>query len=366
MGCTCSIGRGINLCPDNLLEWKKDHIYVNGKEVAVVTPNPADQTAPSAPSGLTLDVAMATAIQVRWSGSTDSGGSGLAGYKIYRQLSPYAALPVGTVGVGVLSFRDEGLRPTTTYTYTVVAFDKDQNHSGASNSINVTTAQWETVPPSTPGNFTGSALSWSSVRLTWTASTDTGGSGLAGYQVFRGGILISGSVPLSSTTLDDTGLSASTTYSYTVKAADYAGNTSGPAGPVDVTTPTALPFSTIVFQDNFDRANQAGLGTSWQNSGSWSINANRASGPSSVYNDAWISSLESYFRVSIDVITFDGTSQPGVAFGLNDGSIQAYRVTASGWFVKLHSNHYQPFATARRTSSPTAFRSTRLVQNSSG
>jgi hypothetical protein len=58
--------------------WKKDHIYVNGKEVATVTPAPSDQTAPSAPSGLSYSSVTDISVQLSWSASTDTGGAGLA------------------------------------------------------------------------------------------------------------------------------------------------------------------------------------------------------------------------------------------------------------------------------------------------
>src|SRR2546422_5091191 len=50
--------------------------------------SPTDQTAPTAPSGLSSSNLTSTSVQLTWSGSTDPpGGSGLAGYKIYRQRS---------------------------------------------------------------------------------------------------------------------------------------------------------------------------------------------------------------------------------------------------------------------------------------
>ena len=123
--------------------WKKDHVYFGpgGKEMAVVMPAPTDQTAPTAPSGLSSSNLTSTSVQLTWSGSTDPpGGSGLAGYKIYRQRGTGARLPVGTVGASTLTFIDRPLQSGgTSYTYTIVAFDKAQNHSAASNAVTITT-----------------------------------------------------------------------------------------------------------------------------------------------------------------------------------------------------------------------------------
>jgi glucose/arabinose dehydrogenase len=79
-----------------------------------------------------------------------------------------------------------------------------------------------------------------SILVSWTASTDA--TGIAGYRVFRD----AATTPLATvqtTSYTDTGLSASTTYSYTVVAVDSApaANTSVPSGSVSATTPTPTP-----------------------------------------------------------------------------------------------------------------------------
>src|SRR5438309_1298735 len=119
--------------------WKKDHIYFGpgGKEIAVFMPAPTDQTAPTVPSSVTTSNQTSNSVQINWGASTDSGGSGLAGYKVYRQRGSGARLPVGTVGPSTLSFTDQPLQAGNSYTYTVVAFDKAQNHSAASNAVTV-------------------------------------------------------------------------------------------------------------------------------------------------------------------------------------------------------------------------------------
>ena len=66
----------------------------------------------------------------------------------------------------------------------------------------------------------------SSVSLSWSASSDN--VGVTAYDVYRGSTLattVTGSPPATTATV--TGLSASTSYTFTVKARDAAGNTSG-------------------------------------------------------------------------------------------------------------------------------------------
>lgn len=96
----------------------------------------------------------------------------------------------------------------------------------------------DTTPPSVPANVVATAPSPTQVQLTWTASTDTGGSGLAGYRVYRDG----SATPLASPTTNsytDSTVVASTTYSYRVRAFDAAtpANESALSAAAQVTTP---------------------------------------------------------------------------------------------------------------------------------
>ncbi len=95
-----------------------------------------------------------------------------------------------------------------------------------------------TLLPSVPTNVQATASSSSSIGVSWTASTDTGGPGLSGYQVYRNGSLV-GTSNASTTSYTDTGLTAGTQYSYTVQAYDTSNNQSGASSPpATATTPT--------------------------------------------------------------------------------------------------------------------------------
>jgi fibronectin type 3 domain-containing protein len=261
--------------------WKKDHIYngPGGKEIAVVMPQPTDQTAPTAPTGLTLGTVTATSVQLSWSGSTDSGGSGLAGYKVYRQQGTGANLPVGTVGPNVFSFTDQPLTPSTSYTWTIVAYDNAENHATASGSASTTTgaSSGDTTPPSTPANLTGTGTSSTTIQLNWSASTDSGGSGMGSYRVYRGGSLIAS--PATNSYLD-TGLTPNTSYSYSVAAVDNALNNSATSSAVAVST-----RRTLIFKDNFAKPDGT-LGPNWWNSPLWATLAHHATYPI-LPNPAW-------------------------------------------------------------------------------
>ncbi|MDQ1475421.1 MAG: acid phosphatase type 7, partial [Actinomycetota bacterium] len=105
---------------------------------------------------------------------------------------------------------------------------------GADPTPAVATWTIDTTPPSVPTGLTGSAASPTLVNLSWTASADV--SGIAGYDVARNGVTI-GSVAGTVTSYADATASPSTTYQYSVRARDNAGNPSAFSLPANVTTP---------------------------------------------------------------------------------------------------------------------------------
>src|SRR5712692_5804467 len=116
--------------------------------------------------------------------------------------------------------------PTTTTTTTTTT---------TSTTTTTTTLRPDTTPPLTPAGVTAGAASCSQIDIGWSASTDTGGSGLRGYDVYRNGIFLK-LVLAPATSTSDTGLTASTGYSYAVAAVDNAGNTSAPSATASTST----------------------------------------------------------------------------------------------------------------------------------
>ena len=89
----------------------------------------------------------------------------------------------------------------------------------------------DTQPPTMPTNLAATAVSQTQINLTWIASTDN--TAVTGYKIFRGEVQIAtSSVPSYS----DTGLTASTAYTYTVSAYDAAGNNSDKSATATATT----------------------------------------------------------------------------------------------------------------------------------
>ena len=92
----------------------------------------------------------------------------------------------------------------------------------------------DTTPPSVPTGLAVTGTTSGSASLSWTPSTDN--VGVAGYDVYRGGTKVG---TAAGTTFTDTGLSASTSYSYTIDAYDAAGNVSAKSSAVTATTQAA-------------------------------------------------------------------------------------------------------------------------------
>jgi chitinase len=101
----------------------------------------------------------------------------------------------------------------------------------------------DTTAPSVPTGLNSPAKTATTVSLAWNASTDNpGGSGVAGYDVFRNGT-VAGSPTATSFTV--TGLTANTAYSFTVRARDNAGNASAQSAALSVTTSGGGTCSTL-------------------------------------------------------------------------------------------------------------------------
>src|SRR3989442_8575609 len=88
--------------------------------------------------------------------------------------------------------------------------------STTTSSSTTTTTAPDGTPPTAPTGLKASPAK-RKVGLSWTGSTDTGGSGLAGYRVYRSTSASAGFTPIASTTSTsyaDTGLTSGTTYWY--------------------------------------------------------------------------------------------------------------------------------------------------------
>jgi len=110
-----------------------------------------------------------------------------------------------------------------------------------------TLADRDFTRPVAPGGFNGQTSSETAILLGWNAATDAAPStpgqyvsGLVSYELYRNGVLIQSP---TGTSFNDTGLTAYTVYTYTIRSVDAAGNKSMFAASIaprtlDLTPPT--------------------------------------------------------------------------------------------------------------------------------
>jgi chitodextrinase len=153
-----------------------------------------------------------------------------------------------------------GLTANTQYQVYIRARDNAGNLSNPSTTVTFTTGQVnDTTPPSTPGTPTASAVTATTATLNWGASTDTGGSGLAGYNVYREQGATDPILATPTTnTVGLTGLTANTQYQVYIRARDNAGNLSAASALATFTTPqggtgtcSATPTVQSQWQDGY-------------------------------------------------------------------------------------------------------------------
>ncbi len=153
----------------------------------------------------------------------------------------------------------------------------------------------DTTAPSAPTSLAASGTTGTTTNLTWTASTDN--VAVTGYDIYQGTTLKGSS---TTTSYNVTGLTALTTYSFTVKAKDAAGNVSAASNAVSVTT-TAATVSYCASQGNstaderiskvvFGTINNTSTGTAgYENYTSLSTNAARGSAYTITITPVWTS-----------------------------------------------------------------------------
>jgi chitodextrinase len=201
----------------------------NTVSVTTLTPAP-DTTAPNAPT-LSASGTTQTTTNLSWSGATDNVA--VTGYDVLRNGALIGSTTTAT------TFAVTGLTASTAYTFNVRAKDAAGNVSLNSNTVSVTTLTPDTTAPSAP-TLSASGTTQTTTNLSWTGATDN--VAVTGYDVLRNGVLIGSTT--TATTFAVTGLTASTAYTFNVRAKDAAGNISLNSNTVSVTT---LAVSTVTY-----------------------------------------------------------------------------------------------------------------------
>lgn len=226
---------------DGGITWQFVDIAAVFKPFGAIVFGTVDQTPPATPQGLTA-TAGSRQVTLNWTAASEPD---IAGYYIYQNGRRISNPPVRSIPYTVT-----GLVNGTVYSFQVSAVDTVGNESLRTVTVNATPR--DTTAPAAPTGLTG-AGGVSQVALSWTANTD---SDLAGYNVYRNGAKVNGSL-VKGTNYTDTGLTNGTSYTYRLTAVDLDGNESAPSAAVIATPGEA---QTVIVADTFNRAAQTGLG----------------------------------------------------------------------------------------------------------
>ena len=201
-------------------------------------------TTPAAPRALTVTSTSDTAIALSWTAPVDDGGGALDGYNVYRCDPGDSCTPAYLDWAGdATAYTDTDVVADTTYRYAVGASRLD----GLSDWSNELTAVAQV--PTTPDAPTGLTAQASETKaaLSWTAPSNTGTSALTGFTLYRGDgnacdnlASLQTEIAADATYVEDTTVSAESTYCYAVTATSNAGESDrSNSAAVKATTPAA-------------------------------------------------------------------------------------------------------------------------------
>ncbi len=166
--------------------------------------------------------------------------AGTIGYEIYRD-----GERIGSTGI--LSYKDTGLEPDTTYTYQVYPVNSLYQQSATAPSLKVKTLA-DTQAPSKPSNLSITGVTGSSIQISWSASTDN--RGVMGYEIYRDNLLVDTiAYPDVQCEYKDTQLADKDEHIYKVIAYDAAGNKSEESA--EVTGKVMMPIITKACPEDY-------------------------------------------------------------------------------------------------------------------
>ena len=213
-----------------------------------------DNKPPTAPSALKYTPNTATSVKLTWTASTDD--KGVERYEIY--VNGQKLYTSTTTTITVINLND-----TIPYNFVVRAVDSTGNVSPASNQV--TYIPNDVTPgevPGSPTNVAATADTYNIITITWSDSTAIE----TGYEVVRsttenGTYVPVGTVNQNTTSFVDSGLAASKTYYYKVRAINQNGG-SAFSGKVSATT-AALPQTPISPSPLIGQSEGAGISLAW-------------------------------------------------------------------------------------------------------
>jgi carboxypeptidase T len=217
-------------------------------------------TPPAAPSGLTASAVSNNQINLSWrDNSTDEST-----FKIEQCTGESCSdfVQIATVSANVTTYSNTGLAGSTSYSYRVRAYNANGD-SDYSNTASATT-QPNPTPPASPSGLTAAAVSTSQIDLSWTdnSNDETGfkierctGAGCSDFVQIT-------TVSSNANSYSNTGLTASTSYSYRVRAYN-AYDDSAYSNTASAVTPAALSLPAAPSNLTAKAASKSQINLTW-------------------------------------------------------------------------------------------------------
>lgn len=174
--------------------------------------NITDEEAPKKVKSIYVSEAGASSLKIGWEAAEDN--EGVVGYEVYRNNIRIAT-------TGNTSYLDKNLKPDTSYTYVVYAFDEARNVSDASDELCAVTEKDEEAPE-VPQNLKVKSKTGSSIQLGWDLAQDNVET--AGYKIYRDSEFLADAG--NKNVYKDNTITSGKSYNYQVLAYDEAGNES--------------------------------------------------------------------------------------------------------------------------------------------
>jgi hypothetical protein len=174
----------------------------------------------SPPTGLSAKAVSGSQINLSWTAPQNSTINGVNGYRIEQDIGCigiFSVLVENTTSAST-TFSSTGLLSDFCYSYRVSAL----NSAGASATSNIASATTYGTP-NAPTGLIVTAISSSSLKLSWNPPSDDGGSAVTGYQIQRNGTILVTNTGNNQTTYLDTGLSPQHQQTYRVAAWNVVG-----------------------------------------------------------------------------------------------------------------------------------------------
>ena len=149
------------------------------------TGTPPAITAPSAPRSLTAMADGQTTINLSWTAPESTGGTPITGYQI--EVSPngtseWTDLADNTESTAT-TYSHTGLSASTTRHYRVSAINIVDTSTPSDVAMATTVAVATATAPGAPTSLTATASGQTTINLSWTAPTSTGGAAITGYKI---------------------------------------------------------------------------------------------------------------------------------------------------------------------------------------